>query len=128
MRQLSARLETTKNQLETLRKIKESEEYGGNSREASLNRTFELEKRQLQSDLKQFEAQYSHLDTLKRGVERENQRLQTTLANKEQDIQVHAFFETFFYFMFENKVKQVKELVKKILIVDKLFLVICYLL
>ena len=87
LRQLSARLETTKNQLETLRKIKDSEDHG-NTREASLSRGFELEKRQLQTDLKQLEVQFSHLENLKRGVERENQRLQANLSVKDQDIQV----------------------------------------
>ena len=89
MRQLSARLETTKNQLETLRKIKDSEDHG-NAREASLSRGFELEKRQLQADLKQLEVQFSHLENLKRGVERENQRLQANLSVKDQDIQVFS--------------------------------------
>ena len=89
MRQLSARLETTKNQLETLRKIKDSEDHG-NAREASLSRGFELEKRQLQTDLKQLEVQFSHLENLKRGVERENQRLQANLSVKDQDIQVFS--------------------------------------
>ena len=89
MRQLSARLETTKNQLETLRKIKGSEDHG-NTREASLSRGFELEKRQLQADLKQLEVQFSHLENLKRGVERENQRLQANLSVKDQDIQVFS--------------------------------------
>ena len=87
MRQLSARLETTKNQLETLRKIKDSEDHG-NTREASLSRGFELEKRQLQADFKQLEVQFSHLENLKRGVARENQRLQANLSVKDQDIQV----------------------------------------
>ena len=91
MRQLSARLETTKNQLETLRKIKDSEDHG-NAREASLSRGFELEKRQLQADLKQLEVQFSHLENLKRGVERENQRLQANLSVKDQDIQVFKGF------------------------------------
>merc|ERR1712051_318308 len=89
LRQLSARLETTKNQLETLRKIKDSEDHG-NAREASLSRGFELEKRQLQADLKQLEVQFSHLENLKRGVERENQRLQANLSVKDQDIQVFS--------------------------------------
>jgi hypothetical protein len=89
LRQLSARLETTKNQLETLRKIKDSEDHG-NTREASLSRGFELEKRQLQADLKQLEVQFSHLENLKRGVERENQRLQANLSVKDQDIQVFS--------------------------------------
>ena len=89
MRQLSARLETTKNQLETLRKIKDSEDHG-NTREASLSRGFELEKRQLQADFKQLEVQFSHLENLKRGVERENQRLQANLSVKDQDIQVFS--------------------------------------
>ena len=89
MRQLSARLETTKNQLETLRKIKDSEDHG-NTREASLSRGFELEKRQLQADLKQLEVQFSHLENLKLGVERENQRLQANLSVKDQDIQVFS--------------------------------------
>ena len=89
MRQLSARLETTKNQLETLRKIKDSQD-NGNTREASLTRGFELEKRQLQADLKQLEAQFSHLENLKRGVERENQRLQANLSVKDQDNQVFS--------------------------------------
>ena len=87
LRQLSARLETTKSQLETLRKVKESETHG-KTKEASLTRAYELEKRQLQSDLKQLEAQYAHLENLKRGIERENQRLQSGLSDKDQEIQV----------------------------------------
>ena len=88
MRQLSARLETTKNQLETLRKVKDSSQEHGTAREASLSRAFELEKRQLQSDIKQLEAQYAHVESLKRGVERDNQRLQASLNDKDQDIEV----------------------------------------
>ena len=98
MRQLSARLETTKSQLETLRKVKESENHG-KTKEASLTRAHELEKRQLQSDLKQFEAQYAHLENLKRGIERENQRFQSSLSDKDQEIQVSncIFFCTYFF-------------------------------
>ena len=90
LRQLSARLETTKSQLETLRKVKESETHG-KTKEASLTRAYELEKRQLQSDLKQLEAQYAHLENLKRGIERENQRLQSSLSDKDQEIQVSDY-------------------------------------
>ena len=89
--QLSARLETTKSQLETLRKVKDSETHG-KTKEASLTRAFELEKRQLQSDLKQLEAQYAHLENLKRSIERENQRLQSSLSNKGNEIQVSSWF------------------------------------
>ena len=88
LRQLSAKLETTKGQLEALRKAKEVE---GSGNEASLlRRSYDGERRQLQSDLYQLEALYSQLEVAKKAAERENQRLKIDLGEKDKEIQVSA--------------------------------------
>ncbi len=86
IRQLSARLEATKSQLETLRRIQESNTDDTDS--AFLRQSFDKERKQLQTDLKDWEAQYAHLEALKRGLERDAQRTQAMLHDKEEENQV----------------------------------------
>ena len=87
LRQLSAKLETTKGQLEALRKAK-VEDSSVEHLNRSGSRSQESEKRQLQSDLKELEAVYSQLELAKKVTERENQRLKIDLSDKDKEIQV----------------------------------------
>ena len=90
LRQLSAKLETTKGQLEALRRAKAEEDLQGpqEKRETTaLRRSYEGERRQLQSDLKELEALYSQLEAAKKSLERENQRLKADLVDRDGEIQ-----------------------------------------
>ena len=88
LRQLSAKLETTKGQLEALKKAKAEAEESCPIEKRLGSRSHESEKRQLQSDLKELEALYSQLELAKKAAERENQRLKIDLIEKDKEIQV----------------------------------------
>ena len=85
MRQLSAKLETTKSQLEALKKAKVDENLSGPQ---DIRRSYEAERRQLQGNLKELEAVYSQLEAAKKGLDRENQRLRNELVDKDSEIKV----------------------------------------
>ena len=85
LRQLSAKLEATKKQLEAF-KTKKNESFVLDDTAAS-RRGLDTEKRQLQADLAELETQYAQLDSIKKGLEKENHRLLLTIEDKEGEIQ-----------------------------------------
>ncbi len=88
MKQLSARLKITSSQLEEMHSRKRA---GESSDEVEVRaRQLQSEKRLLQSELKDVEAQYSRLEAAKRNVEGENQRLLAALNDKESEVKVRT--------------------------------------
>ncbi len=90
LKQLTKRLKLTTSQLEELNKRRLS---GDSSDEDDARlRQVESEKRLLQSELKDVEAQYSRLEAAKRNFEGENQRLLTALSDKETEVKVSTLY------------------------------------
>lgn len=72
-----------------MRRVKDNED--GTENVHALRRNYEKERRLLQNEVKDWETHYAQLESVKQGLERDNQRLHGTVNDKEHEIQVRVY-------------------------------------